>query len=110
MKIANIEYDEHSGCWMIVCPFCEKVLASNIDKQMLPEFVVCSCEKPVFELFERDGDIWIRRNKYPRFIGRVTMGAQSDIEDVEILDGCNNVEELATAMRKAGEFLLGNRK
>lgn len=111
MKVTNIEYDDHSGCWMIVCPLCEEILASNTEKDMLPEFGICSCDInknkiPAFELFKRNDIIWIRRNKYPRFIGRVLMGAKSDIEDVEILDNCTDAKELASAMRKAGEFLL----
>lgn len=88
---------------MIVCPFCD----SNA-KEMLPEYVIGQHKLPAFELFEQDGDTWIRRNKYPRFTGRVTMGVHSDIEDVDILDNCTDAKELANAIRKAGEFLLRN--
>lgn len=110
MKVTNTEYNSRLGCWIIVCPFCETILASNTEKEMLPEFVICSCEKPAFELFNKDGNAWIRHNKYPRFIGRVTMGAKSDIEEIELLDNCTDAKELAIAMRKAAEFLSGKYK
>ena len=107
MKVSNIKYDDHSACWMIVCHLCGKVLISKPEKDMLPEFMICSCDAnrnkvPAFELFDRDGNTWIRRNKYPRFIGRVTMGALSDIE---LLDDCTDTTKLESSMRKAGEFL-----
>lgn len=110
MKVRKKEYDDRLRMWVIVCPSCEKILASNSEKDMLPEFMICACDRngnkvPAFELFDRDGNTWIRRNKYPRFIGRVTMGALSDIEDIEILDNCTDVMKLASSMRKAGEFL-----
>lgn len=79
MKVTNIEYDDHSGSWMIVCPFCEEILSSNTEKEILPEYVICQCAYSAFELFEQDGNIWIRWNKYPRFIRRVTMEEHSDI-------------------------------
>lgn len=57
-----------------------------------------------YELLEDSGRVMIRRNKPPRFIGVVTMGVQSDIEEVEWLDTCTALQA-ASAMRKAGEFL-----
>ena len=47
----------------------------------------------------------IRRNTYPRFVGKVTMGVKSDIEDVKWIDNVNNVMDAAKAMNKAAEFL-----
>ena len=47
----------------------------------------------------------IRRNKPPRFVGRVTFGQDSDIELVEVFDEAGPME-MAAAMRKAGEFLI----
>lgn len=47
----------------------------------------------------------MRRNTYPRFVGKVTMGMQSDIEDVKWIDKVNNVMDAARAMNKATEFL-----
>lgn len=110
MKVSKKEYDDRLRMWVIVCPSCEKILASNSEKDMLPEFMICACDRngnkvPAFELFDRDGNTWIRRNKYPRFIGRVTMGALSDIEDIEILDTCTDEMKLTSSIRKAGEFL-----
>ena len=110
MKVNKKEYNDHLRMWVIVCPLCKETLSSAVNEDMLPESMICSCDAngnkmPAFELFDRDGNTWIRRNKYPRFIGRVTMGALSDIEDIEILDNCTDVMKLASSMRKAGEFL-----
>ena len=58
-----------------------------------------------FKLYEKDGKQVIERLVYPRFTGVVTMGILSDIEDVEMLDDCTDVMELARAMRSASEFL-----
>lgn len=76
--------------------------------------MICTCDangnkKPAYGLFTRNGECWIRRNKFPRFIGRVTMGLISDVENVEILDEDVNADKLVSAMRKAGEFLKRRR-
>lgn len=82
---------------------------------MMPEFSICDCDRngnkqPTFELFERDGKTMIRRNKPPRFVGEVTFGQLSDIENIEMVDECNDCLELARVIRKAGEFLLKSSK
>jgi hypothetical protein len=58
-----------------------------------------------YELYDRDGVTYIRRNKYPRFIGKVTMGEMSVIEDMELLDDVDDIDKLSAAIRKAGEYL-----
>lgn len=60
---------------------------------------------PVYETYDAVDSIMIRRNTYPRFVGKVTMGMQSDIEDVKWIDKVNNVMDAARAMNKAAEFL-----
>lgn len=57
-----------------------------------------------YELYAEAGRVMIRRNKPPRFTGVVTMGIQSDIEQIEWQDPATPIEA-ASAMRKAGEFL-----
>lgn len=100
----------YSAVWGHVCPLCGKILSSASDPEYLPEFAICDCDKngnsrPVFELYEQDGNTMIRRNKPPRFVGKVVFGQTSVIELIELIDEAT-VEELARAMRKAGEFLI----
>lgn len=115
MKTTKRKYDDRLGIWTIVCPLCGEILASNSEENSLPESMICKCDingnkVQAYELFDRDGETWIRRNKYPRFIGRVSMGTKSDIEDIEVLDDCTDEIKLASAMRKAGVFLLKSKK
>lgn len=110
MKITKIT-DLQPGVYAHICPLCGKIHASACEPDMMPEFSICECDRngnkvPVYELFESDGKTMIRRNKPPRFVGEVTMGALSDIESIVWLDGCTNPLEIASAMRKASEFLL----
>ena len=80
----------------------------------LPDYSICDCDRdgnkqPVYDLFIGDrGKQMIRRNKPPRFIAEVTFGQLSDIENIEWLDQCTEPLELASAIRKAGEFLKRN--
>lgn len=60
---------------------------------------------PVYELYEEEGRTMVRRNKYPRFIGEVTMSILSDIDNIRWLDDAPSVADAAHAMRKASEFL-----
>lgn len=77
---------------------------------MMPEFSICDCDRevekePVYELYAENGYTMIRRNKPPRFTGRVTFGLDSDIGDIEFIDHVSALE-MAKALRKAGEFLV----
>ncbi|MEF9922942.1 MAG: hypothetical protein RR854_00010 [Muribaculaceae bacterium] len=106
-KITERHYDHNLHIWVMVCTDCGNILSSDSELNMMPEFVYCEkCRNiQVYELFEKDGKQFIRRNKYPRFTGEVTFGPQSDIEDINIIDKCDGYE-LANAMRKASEFLI----
>lgn len=111
MKITKITKLSR-GLYAHVCPLCGNILASSTEFDMMPEFSICDCDKnesksQVYELFDKDGYVMIRRNKPPRFVGKVTMGELSDIEEIEWLDDCTAIEA-ARAMRKAGEFLIKN--
>ncbi|WP_147381240.1 hypothetical protein [Parabacteroides sp. AM08-6] len=98
--------------WVLQCPLCSEILASASEREYLPEFSTCDCDRngnkqPAYELFIGDaGKQMIRRNKYPRFTAEVMFEELSDIENVQLLDDCTDTIELARAMRKAGEFLL----
>ena len=114
MKVNKKEYSDHLHMWVIACPLCKEILASAVNEDMLPESMICSCDAngnkmPAFELFDRDGNTWIRRNKYPRFIGQVTMDTLS-IENIELLDDCTDATRLASLLRKARVFLLRCKK
>lgn len=96
--------------WVHQCPLCGTILASASEQDYLPSFSICRCDrngnkKDVYELYEEEGVSMIRRNKPPRFIGKVVFSQETDIEVTEVLD-YTSAEELAKAMRKAGEFLL----
>lgn len=97
-----------------VCPLCGSILASASEEELLPSFSICPCDRngnknDVYELYEEDGVMMIRRNKSPRFIGKVTFNQETDIEVTEVLD-YTSAEELARAMRKAGEFIIKKSK
>ena len=113
MKITKIKR-LHRGLYAHVCPLCGNIMASSSEPDMMPEFSICDCDKnnckePAYELFNKDGYVMIRRNKPPRFVGKVTMGKLSDIEGIEWQDNCTAIEA-ARALRKAGEFLIKNSK
>ena len=57
-----------------------------------------------FELYNENGIAYIRRNKFPRFVGKITNGILSAIEDFDWIDKCDALTA-ATALRKAGEYL-----
>lgn len=66
--------------------------------------------KTTFEVFESNGKTMIRRNKFPRFIGEITMGQLSDIENVEWIDECPDFMQVAKIMRLCSEFLRKSNK
>lgn len=109
MKVTRITKLQ-PGIYAYVCPLCGEILASASEPGFMPDFSICDCDRnvnkqPAYELFEQDGKTMIRRNKPPRFVGEVTMGELSDIENVRWFDSAT-LSEVTSAMRKAGEFLL----
>lgn len=109
MKITKIT-KLHRGLYAHVCPLCGAIHASSFDPDMMPEFSICDCDRatekePVYELYTEDGYTMIRRNKPPRFTGRVTFGLKSDIEEIQWMDAASALD-MAKALRKAGEFLI----
>ena len=111
MKITKIT-KLHEGLYAHVCPLCGSIHASSGDPDLMPEFSICDCDRkvdkaPVYELFTEDGCVMIRRNKPPRFTGRVTFGIGSDIECIRWTDPASALE-MAKALRKAGEFIIKN--
>lgn len=114
MKITKIT-KLHPGVYAHVCPLCGEIYASASEADFMPEFSICNCDRngnklPTYELFEVEEKQMIRRNKPPRFVGEVTMGKLSDIENIQWLDGCTNPLEIASVMRKASEFLIKKSK
>lgn len=114
MKITKITKIDR-GLYGHVCPLCGSILASSSDPDFMPEYSICPCDRktgapPAFESFEDQGYVMIRRNKFPRFVGRVVMGTYSDIQVIQWLDSCTDPLVIASAMRKAGEFLKKSSK
>lgn len=109
MKITKIT-KLHERLYAHVCPSCGAIHASSSDADLMPEFSICNCDRkdekePAYELYTEDGYTMIRRNKPPRFTGRVTFGMNSDIENIRWTDPASALE-MAKALRKAGEFLI----
>lgn len=109
MKITKITIIQR-GLYAHICPLCGNILASSSEYDMMPEFSICDCDKnnckePAYELSTENGYTMIRRNKPPRFTGKVTFGKFSDIEDIQWMDVASALD-MAKALRKAGEFLI----
>lgn len=109
MKITKVT-EIGQGLYAHICPLCGTIHASAPEPDLMPEFSICDCDRkadkaPAYELYTEDGYTMIRRNKPPRFTGRVTFGLDSDIEDIRFVDPAS-VSEIAKALRKAGEFLI----
>lgn len=113
MKITKITII-HRGLYAHICPLCGAIHASASDPGLMPEFSICNCDRrnskePAYELYTDNGYTMIRRNKPPRFTGKVTFGKLSDIEDIHWMD-TSSALDMAKALRKAGEFLIKTRK
>ena len=109
MKITKVT-EIGQGLYAHICPLCGTIHASAPEPDLMPEFSICGCDRtadksPAYELYTEDGYTMIRRNKPPRFTGRVTFGMNSDIENIRWTDTASALE-MAKALRKAGEFLI----
>lgn len=63
-----------------------------------------------FKIYSQGSDKFIESLSFPRFKGKITFGALSDIEDIELIDNNASVGDVARVMREAGEFILKNSK
>lgn len=63
-----------------------------------------------FKIYTQGSDKFIESLSFPRFKGKITFGALSDIEDIELIDNNASVGDVARVMREAGEFILKNSK
>ncbi|MDD3040895.1 hypothetical protein [Bacteroides sp.] len=113
MKVTN-KKKIGSAMWVLQCPLCGDILASTSEKEYLPDYSLCDCDRnenkqAVYELFDVCDKKMIRRTKPPRFVGEITFGQLSDIENIEWVDE-GSISEMTSALRKAGEFLLKSTK
>lgn len=58
-----------------------------------------------FEIYPESDRIMIRHNEFPRFVGEITFGELSDIENITDIDKCTDAQIWAKTMREAGEFI-----
>lgn len=63
-----------------------------------------------FKIYTQGSDKFIESLSFPRFKGRITFGALSDIEDIELIDKDASVGDMARVMREAGEFIVKQSK
>ena len=58
-----------------------------------------------FEIYKESGKTMLRHNDFPRFMGEITFGELSDIENIECIDECTDAAVWAKTMREAGDFI-----
>lgn len=58
-----------------------------------------------FEIYPESDRVMIRHNEFPRFVGEITFGESSDIENIIDLDKCTDAQIWAKTMREAGDFI-----
>lgn len=63
-----------------------------------------------FEIYRESDKTMLRHNDFPRFIGEITFGELSDIENIECIDECTDAQIWAKTMREAGDFILNHIK
>ena len=63
-----------------------------------------------FKIYQKSGKNLIERLVFPRLIGEITFGLDSDIENIELIDHCTDASLLARVMREAADFLMANSK
>jgi len=67
-------------------------------------------QSDTYRLYTEGEKTMIERLKYPRWVGELTFGQLSDIENIEMKDNCNDIMEMARSMRMAGEFIVKFKK
>lgn len=63
-----------------------------------------------FKIYTQGSDKFIESLSFPRFKGKITFGALSDIEDINLIDKNASVGDVARVMREAGEYIINNSK
>ena len=62
-------------------------------------------QSDTYRLYTEEEKTMIERLKYPRWVGELTFGQESDIEHIVMKDNCTDAMELARSMRSAAEFI-----
>jgi hypothetical protein len=63
-----------------------------------------------FRIYNDEGVTLIEHLSYPRFIGEITFGEKSDIENVDMIDDDASAVDMATAMRMAEDYMFEHQK
>lgn len=61
-----------------------------------------------FKIYKEKEKQIIERLEYPRFRGEITFSSLSDIENIKMLDTCNDAVVVAKALRQAGDYIIKN--
>lgn len=65
--------------------------------------------KNKFKIYNMNDVVKIEHLEYPRFVGDITFGDLSDIENIQWIDNPGtNVMNIAKLMREAGDFIKGS--
>lgn len=59
-----------------------------------------------FEIYKDSDKTMLRHNEFPKFVGQITFGELSDIENIECVDECTDAAVWAKTMREAGDFII----
>lgn len=59
-----------------------------------------------FEIYKESDKTMLRHNEFPRFVGQITFGELSDIENIVCIDECTDAQVWAKTMREAGDFII----
>jgi len=62
-----------------------------------------------FQIINKEGKTYIERLIYPRFKAEITFSTGvSDLENIVMIDQCNDPVIMAKAMREAGDYIVEN--
>jgi len=97
----------HNAMYVMECPRCGEICASASERELMPQWTTCPECPDDFRIYSEKNKQIIERTVYPRFRGVITFSAGlSDVEDIEMLEPCNDAQALAAAMREAGEYIV----
>ena len=68
--------------------------------------------KDDFSIYKKNGKTYIEHLSYPKFVGEITFGKESDIENVEVYEDVDDISamDMATAMRMAEDYMFQKNK